>query len=363
MSRPIHIVHIIPTLHFGGAERFVIDLANASTGSEFQHSIIVFFHNTPLAQQLSQVVDVHVVEKYGQLSFNLFGKLERKLKEISADVVHTHLFGGDLWGRVAARRLNVPVITTEHALATDVGWFKTNVKQWLVGLSDVYVAPSQAISSFIHHEYHVPTEKIHVIYHGVQLDRFQNISPLTFSDTLRLLTIGRLVYEKGQDIGLSAVARLSDIPLNYRIVGSGKMKEQLILQADVLGIADHVIFEHPITDIPHVFATSDILIVPSRSEGLGLVVIEAMASGRLVIGTRTGGIPELIHDHTNGILVDTDDPIDLARAIRWAHEHKKEVMKLAIQARVDAIAQYGLDKMVKKYEVIYKSLLDNKKLN
>lgn len=94
----IHVAHIIPTLSFGGAEHLVIDLVNFSNHKKFKFSIITLFDNMPLREKIERKdVGVFLVPKKGKLSFHLRNDLREKLRELKPDIVHTHLFGADLW--------------------------------------------------------------------------------------------------------------------------------------------------------------------------------------------------------------------------------------------------------------------------
>jgi hypothetical protein len=102
-DKNLHIVHIIPWLGFGGAERSVVDLVNHSNPL-IRYTIILFFDHKPFAALItSSNVQIKVVQKRGKLSLGLLFALKKLLKQLQPDVVHTHLFGGDVWGRLAAK--------------------------------------------------------------------------------------------------------------------------------------------------------------------------------------------------------------------------------------------------------------------
>lgn len=124
---------------------------------------------------------------------------------------------------------------------------------------------------------------------------------------LRVLTVGRLVPEKGAPVLVEAVARLrkAGIPVHLTVVGSGPLAERLAEQSRDLGVADSVELRGPVgqDDLPELYRRADVFCLPSFAEGLPVVLMEAMASAGAVVTTRIAGIPELVRDDATGLLV------------------------------------------------------------
>lgn len=347
----LHITHIIPTLSFGGAERFVVDLVNNSPES-VKHSIILLRDEKPLAEQLKSEVDVYVVEKKGKISLGLFGDLKKKLTELKPDIVHTHLFGGDFWGRVTAHSLKIPVVTTEHNVNVDESIWKRLIKFILRNFTEIYTCPSKAVSDFMKKNYKI-TKPIEVIRHGIDLEHFSMPSARFEDREARLLLLGRLHRQKGIDIALKALESLKQEDWTLDIVGSGeeegKIKE-LIKNYDL----DGKVKLYPATaDVPEVLKNHDIMLVPSRWEGLGIVIMEAMTAGRVVIGSRVGGIPELIEDGKTGFLVEPENSDELAKQILYCLNNRESCREVAENARKYAMDNFGVGGMVEAYLGIY----------
>jgi glycosyltransferase involved in cell wall biosynthesis len=133
-----------------------------------------------------------------------------------------------------------------------------------------------------------------------------------------LLFIGRLSKEKGVDVLLRAVSLLQDLPARLTIIGNGPEAEALEQLARKLGIAKRTSFvgAMPLQALTAYYRESDIFVLPSRSEGLALVLLEAQSFGIPIVATHVGGIPEIIRDEEEGLMVDPDEPNQLAQALR-----------------------------------------------
>ncbi len=195
MDKRVHIVQIIPTLRYGGAERLVVDLVNTLDEKKFRSTVLLFSHDHPLKSAIRHA-DIIEVEKKGKISFLLFGDIKKQLKERAPDIVHTHLFGADVWGRVAAGQLGIPIVTTEHNINKSEGIIKHGIKHLLRGTSDAYIAPSEAIASYMMHAYGIH-KNISVIQNGIDTKKFLDIPHAKLGSSLRFLLIGRWVKQKG----------------------------------------------------------------------------------------------------------------------------------------------------------------------
>ncbi|MCF6276312.1 MAG: glycosyltransferase [Candidatus Magasanikbacteria bacterium] len=353
--KKIHIVHIIPTLSFGGAERFVVDLANNYDENKFETTIIVLKNYTPLKKELKRSVRVITVKKKGKISFGLFKLLRKKLKILKPDVIHTHLFGGDFWGRVVAHKMGIPVVTTEHNINTDESFFKKRIKILLKNYSDVYTAPSKAVVEFMKKEYKLK-KPVHKIRHGIKLERFAKIKPAKIKKNFKLLILGRLVEQKGHKNALSALVGLKDFKWHLTIVGDGEKKKEIISMSKKLGIFDRISIQKPTTNVPELLKNFNIMIIPSNWEGLGIVAMEAMASGRVVVASATGGLVEVVRNMENGLLFENGRYDDLRSRLHWLFSHPHSGEELAKSAKNFALHHFGVEEMVKKYEEIYLSL-------
>lgn len=353
MDKP-HIVHIIPTLTIGGAERVVVNLAN-NLVDDFQISIVLFKLEKPFANELNSKVNLSILEKKTLHGWSLYRKIQRFLSNNSVDLVHTHLFGGDFWGRLAAYQLDLPVVTTEHNLNKSESTTKHWIKNVLSSCSNLYTAPSQAVAGYMQQKYNVVEDKIEVIPHGIEVERYLHTEPYRGKQPIRLLMLGRLNKQKGHDIALKALASLNHEQYDWKldIVGSGEEFDRITNLIKQLGLEDRVELWDATLDVVEEYQNHDMLLMPSRWEGLGLTAIEAMAAGRLVIAANVDGLAEVITHGENGLLFIPEDSQDLAKKIRYCIDNPEGAKQIASKARSHTKEKYDLSRMVDSYRAIY----------
>ena len=222
----------------------------------------------------------------------------------------------------------------------------------------------------------VPGHKIHVLHNGIDVARFHpgadgagvrrelGLAP----DEQVIALVGRLCPGKGQADLLRAVALLKGRRRRVTVLlvgdedrmatpGGGSYRAELDRLCAELGVTDQVRFVPHRTDTPAVMCAADIVTLPSYEESFGLVLVEAMACGRPVVGTRIGGIPELIAEGRTGLLVDTAAPRQLADAFERILADPDFRRRLGHQARVHAARNFSQEWMAEELGRFYESLL------
>ena len=187
---------------------------------------------------------------------------------------------------------------------------------------------------------------VSVVPLGIDLDRFRPPSLRLPSEPPSIAYVGRLARAKGVDVLLDALAMMGRGDVTLRVIGDGPERAALERRARNLGIAARVDFfgALPPEEVAGLAATRHLLVVPSRYEELGRVNLEGMAMGLPVVATRTGGIPDVVRDGVNGLLVPVEDPRALATAIErviadgaFASRLTQTGMRLARSHGVDAL--------------------------
>ena len=201
-----------------------------------------------------------------------------------------------------------------------------------------------------------PHQIIH-IPNGVDLSVFV---PATQPPALsqNILFVGRLDQMKGVDILLEAIAELKKrgLKTTCTIVGDGPIKEGLQSLTRKLNIESQVVFAGTCSDIVRHLHTAAVFVLPSRSEGMPNVVLEAMACGVPVIAASVGGIPDIIQNGRNGLLIAPDDIKALSSALASLFTDPDLAARIGTQARMDAESLFSLDRITDAYLALYQTL-------
>jgi len=205
------------------------------------------------------------------------------------------------------------------------------------------------------------------IYQGVELDRFdrpglreQGRAALSLHETTEVVGIvSHLWGGKGIDIFLRAAATLAGSRPNVRflVVGEGPERDNLANLATKLGIAERVIFTGMRKDIPAMFAAMDVTVFSSHAESLGMVAAEAMAAGRPVVSTRSGGPEEIVADGETGFLVPCGDAEAIGHAVLELLRDPDLRARMGVAGTERAARQFSAERMAAAYEKLYREIL------
>jgi glycogen synthase len=249
-----------------------------------------------------------------------------------ADVVHVHL-GEDLavlpTGAAAAKLHRLPLVLTvhtslHHTLAVSdlrSAVLKTlggQIERWGEHSAEAVLGITPRLSKLLISD-GAAENRIHVIPPGVNPSLFEGPFEDPFSGVgrSRVLFVGRLAPQKGVDTLVAAAGLLKDPCAQVLLVGDGPERKALERETERLGVGDRLHFVGFVTHdrLPTAMAHADVLVLPSLYEELGTVLLEAMQAGLPIVASETGGIPDVIEDGVNGLLVPPGDPEALARGI------------------------------------------------
>jgi glycosyltransferase involved in cell wall biosynthesis len=355
----IKIIQLIPALGLGGAERVVVDLCKNLDKEKFAVKVACLKSPGESAGDLIAAgIPVELVGGHGWPIALSFFKLIKFLKKEKPDIVHTHLFGADFYGRLAARLAGVKIIvSTEHNLNFAEGFLKKIAKSLSGRLADEVVAVSQAVKQYLIKKEGMPEKKISVIYNGVAEKKFSYPGrDYAATGVLTIGSVGRLVRQKGFDFLIKALSR---VPGDWQclIAGGGRERKKLAELIKLLSLENKVKLIGWEKNTPEFLKKLDIFVLPSRWEGLGIVILEAGASGLPVIASRVDGIKELISDGQDGLLFAGGDDAELAEKIKFLLANPEERKRLGENLRQKVVANFNADKMAAEYERLYLELL------
>lgn len=247
-------------------------------------------------------------------------------------------------------------------------------RKYLTPAVDHFVAISRFIGRMLG-DFGVAAQKVSVVRSAVDPLPYQTLERklcgekwrhrLQIPDqTLLLGSASALSSQKGPDVLLQALSQLGRIsssapsrPWHCLIAGEGEMRPQLEQMVRELKLSSQVTLTGFVREIPELLSALDILLLPSRNEGLGTLVQEAMLAGTPVIASAVGGIPEMVHSGETGLLVPPEDPSALAQAIQKMRGEEKLRGQLVAAARQLINTDFSLNSMVEGNLAIYRSLL------
>ena len=299
-----------------------------------------------------------------------FLELLRVVRVEKPRIVHTHTSKAGILGRWAAWLCRVPVIVHTPHGHVFWGYFGPLETKLYVTLEKITARITDRIIALTgqerddHLRFRVaPPEKFVTIHSGVDLSRFD--AALYDRSKIRIEldippgdlvvgTAGRLTPVKGHVHLIAAAAKILAVhpDTTFVLLGDGELKGRLIEQAEALGLAGKVRFPGWRPDVAAVMSAFDVFVLPSLNEGMGRVLVEAMALSKPVVASRTGGIKDLVADGSNGLLVPPGDAGDLADAIlRLLGD---AAMRAAMGGEGRRRAEiYSAERMVEKIEELY----------
>lgn len=382
---PYRILHIITRLEKGGAPNALIEMVKRLSPHLYRVDLATGQTDDP-ALDITQnvissglsVISIPALRRNPNPigDFIALWQLVRLIHKGKYHLVHTHTSKAGFLGRIAAWLCRVPaVVHSPHGTVLD-GYFSPIMTQFYALLERLMAPISHRIVCLTSREIdqyinaHIGKRSQYTfIYNGITIQNFAHSSSQRerlrhvlniSSSAVVCITVGRLVPVKGQSDLLTAfkLAYEKYPDLYLLMVGDGELKSELENQAQHLGISKQVLFLGWRTDIPDLLAASDIFVLPSLNEGLGLVLIEAMACQLPVVATNVGGVPEVVIPDQTGLLVPSLAPEPLAQAIMTliANAPMRHQMGQAGYSR--CVEQFSIETTVHKTETLYRELLE-----
>jgi glycosyltransferase involved in cell wall biosynthesis len=305
-----------------------------------------------------------------------FFDLWRIIKKNNPVIVHTHSSKAGLIGRLAARLAGTPIIVHTphgHVFFGYFGPFKTKL---FIILEKAVARVTDKIVTLTNREKkdHIlfkiaDQDKFSVICSGLELNRLQESSPEEKhslkkelgipGNSLIVGTAGRLVPVKGPEFLVRASKYvISKYPETYFVfTGDGPLEQDLKRKVRKMGIAKNIIFSGWRDDLAKVISIYDVFVLPSLNEGMGRVLVEAMALGKSIVASDVGGIPDLVIHGKNGFLVPAKNPEQLAKYIQVLLENKDKREKMGLAGKKMAL-NFGAESMIEKIAGLYEELLN-----
>jgi len=368
--RPLRptVLQLITTLDPGGAEHQLLTLVR-QLRDRFDFEVAYLKGGGGLAPRFEALgIRVHGLGIRRWADPVCLVRLVRLVRRLRPDLVVTHLFKADVYGALAAIGTDIPLVSHKH----NEDQFLLNPFFGALGLTTAVrcrrlVAVSDAVARFHAERAGFPRERFVRVLHGIEgeppgLPRAEMRRRFDIEERSLLLgTAARLTPQKGLDTLIRAVKRLIEHDDRFRfsclIAGVGEDRDRLISLCRSLGLEERVRLVGRVTDIPAFLQALDIFILPSRWEGLGVVLLEAMANGCPIVATRVGGIPEVVEDGRTGRLVPPDDPRALAAAVLDLARDRSERIRLARAGRSAFERRFTASRMADETAAVYEGVM------
>jgi len=304
-------------------------------------------------------------------------RLARVMRGGGYDIVHLHGARAGLLGRIVARLAGVRcVVWTMHVFQPDVlqGWRRWQAPvyyavEWALGrwFCDHIITVSEDLRARAIRLERLPAAKVTMIYSGVDLRPFEE--PVDAGAVRRELglspaapvvcTVGRLCEQKGLPDFLAAAARVHALmpEVRFLVVGDGPLSGELAEMAIRLGLVGSVIFTGYRSDVPALLAASDVFATATLWEGMGKMNVEAMATGKPLVSTDVGPIPEVVGDYRGALLVPPHDPEAFADALLRILADLPTYAQWGEEGRQRTHALFGYEAMISRTDALYRQLL------
>lgn len=352
-----------------GAENVVLELSKVLPSLNCVPTVGVFYnaHNVhlELAAEISRHhLDVKVFPCQGRLDGKLISSIRNYVQENGIQIVHSHGYKSNFYGRLATLSTEATSIATCHGWIAE-GWqnkLYNTIDKLALRFFDRIAAVSAQIKNELE-KWKICPERISIIDNGIDLAKFRQ--PVEVNHIKKCLglkseakvigSIGRLSPEKGHRYFIAAAQKVlqHDPRVIFLIIGEGELRPSLQRQIDDLKLSNHVLLLGRRQDIPQLLAIMDVYVQPSLTEGLPMTLLEAMAAQKPIIATRVGAIPQLIKNNDTGILINPGDVDMLTCAMTRLITNDREAALLSRQAYHAVVTNYSAEKMAHRYLSLY----------
>jgi glycosyltransferase involved in cell wall biosynthesis len=361
----MRIAHLTASTFYGGPERQMLGLAHSLATLRVESAFLSFSEKGRCRSFLSRVQQAGfaaIALAYDTPWLRAATRdLTDHLARIQPSVLFCHGYKADLLGRIAARRCHIPAVSVSR------GWTQENWKVRLYEAIDrrhlrwmdyvVAVSEGQAAKA---RRYGVKPEKLRVIHNAVDPERFADPDPSYREKLQRFFrqpftrivgAAGRLSPEKGFDILVAAAARVvnADDTVGFLVFGEGPCKAELVKQINAAGLSRYFVLSGFRADLDRFYPYLDLLVLPSYTEGLPNVVLEAFASSVPVVATAVGGTPEVVEDKVSGYLVPPGDADALAGRILDALSSEENLREMGLHGRQRVLEHFTFERQAQRY--------------
>lgn len=351
---------IIGALSMGGAEHMVYELLKHIDRSRFQASILCYAGKlgTPIEEDIEKTIEVIYLDKGGTITLSTIRSVFSKINEINPDIIHAHL-GGMVyaipWTFLHSKKR---LVVTAHTKPSQA--FNRKIEgllKWMLrhrGKTTKVVAVSEENHYALMEYLKVDANVCRYVNNGIDLERFFQKEHSHFT----YINVARQDENKNQVSIVRAFSRLykSNMDIRLILVGDGPCHQNLVEEAQRLGVSDVVLFPGMVSDVENYYAVSDVYIQSSFREAMPLSALEAMAAGLPLISTNVGGMKDITKE--NGILISAGDDGQLYHAMECILKAGLEEISFRSMVSRELVKNYSSKKMAEEYMNLYDEILE-----
>jgi glycosyltransferase involved in cell wall biosynthesis len=369
-DRPARVAYVIGELGKGGAELQLFHLLRHLDRARFAPQVFVLSAGGYWAEPI-RAFGIPVVElpRRRGADVSRLRRLRGALRACAPDVLQTIRWSGNTYGRLAAAGLGIPrIVASERVLVLERSRWQVRLERLLDRMTHAHLVNCSAIADGLVAREHIARAKIHVIPNGIDvrehawtLDRAGARAAAGLPAARPIVAqIGRLTPQKDYPTFLRAAALVAAArpDVDFLVVGDGPERVPLEALVRTLGLAARCRFTGLRHDVAAILGCVDVLALASTFEGFPNVILEAMASGAVVVATAVGGSPELVESSETGVLVPPRDPAAMAEAILRVLDRPAWAGRLARAARHMVETTFTVEALATRTMRLYAVLVD-----
>ncbi len=357
------ILELVPALSALGVDTELVALYRRPEGGPADHPW--------LREAEAAGLPAHQIEDPSVLSVRAVRRLAWRVRRSGADLLHTHDYKSNVLGGLVARQADrsMPWVATVHLHTTTTRRLKVYraLDLFLLRLADRVVTVSRDQRRLLLRR-GVDRRRVVLIPNVIDAEAFAGLAAPAAEtraslgcdlDTPLVVVVGRLTPQKGIDVLLAALPEvLAAVPdATVLVAGDGVSAASLQHKCRTAGLAAQVRFLGARDDVPSLLSAADLVVIPSRSEGLPLVLLEAMAVGTAVVASDVGGMSDLITNGRHGWLLPPSRPDALAAAITAALTHDDQRLAFAAAARQRVLVSAAPARAARRLAAVYRTVL------
>jgi glycosyltransferase involved in cell wall biosynthesis len=360
-ARPIHVLEIVGNAIVGGMERYVGELVRHLPSQAFRFTCLAPFESPFTASLRELGCDVFIAAMGPEPAWRSIQIATELIHTCGVDLLHAHLPRAHVLAGLVARLADTPCLATVHER------YASDQMLAVARLTGTHLLTVCQEAYFHALAQGIPVEQVSLIPNGVDTERFAPRRTRAWlrrtlgvpADAPLVGCVARLSPEKGVDRFIRAAERIhrQRPDVHFAVIGAGYQHRMLTRLAHELGLAEHLHLPGVAMDAAMVYPGLDLVALTSRSEGMPLVLLEAMACARPVVAMRIGGVAEVIEAGTTGVLVERNDWHALAGAVVDLLGAPERLRELGAAGRRRVRERFSLESTLRRTEALFEQLV------